>query len=42
MKVLSGGGTGVMPTFVGVLTAKQINDVVAFVVLASKPGAAAK
>jgi mono/diheme cytochrome c family protein len=37
MKALSGGGSGVMPTFVGVLTTKQINDVVAFVVLASKP-----
>jgi mono/diheme cytochrome c family protein len=39
MKALTGGGTGVMPTFVGVLTPKQINDVVAFVVLATKPGA---
>jgi len=39
MKALSGGGSGVMPTFVGVLTSKQINDVVAFVVVASKPGA---
>jgi mono/diheme cytochrome c family protein len=39
MKALSGGGTGVMPTFVGVLTSKQISDVVAFVVVASKPGA---
>ena len=39
MKALTGGGTGVMPTFVGVLTTKQINDVVAFVVAASKPGA---
>jgi mono/diheme cytochrome c family protein len=39
MKALAGGGTGLMPTFVGMLTAKQINDVVAFVVAASKPGA---
>jgi mono/diheme cytochrome c family protein len=39
MKALTGGGTGVMPTFVGVLTTKQINDVVAFVVVASKPAA---
>jgi mono/diheme cytochrome c family protein len=39
MKALTGGGTGLMPTFVGMLTAKQINDVVAFVVAASKPGA---
>jgi mono/diheme cytochrome c family protein len=39
MKALLGGGTGVMPTFVGVLSTKQINDVVAFVVAASKPGA---
>lgn len=39
MKALSGGGSGVMPTFVGVLTSKQIGDVVAFVVAASKPGA---
>jgi mono/diheme cytochrome c family protein len=39
MKALSGGGSGVMPTFVGVLTSKQISDVVAFVVVASKPGA---
>jgi mono/diheme cytochrome c family protein len=39
MKALSGGGTGLMPTFVGVLTTKQVNDVVAFVVLASKPDA---
>ncbi len=39
MRALAGGGTGVMPTFVGVLTTKQINDVVAFVVAASKPGA---
>ena len=37
MKALSGGGSGVMPTFVGVLTTKQISDVVAFVVVASKP-----
>jgi mono/diheme cytochrome c family protein len=39
LKALTGGGTGVMPTFVGTLTTKQINDVVAFVVAASKPGA---
>ena len=39
MKALGGGGTGLMPTFVGTLTAKQINDVVAFVVAATKPGA---
>jgi mono/diheme cytochrome c family protein len=39
MRALAGGGTGVMPTFVGVLTTKQINDVVAFVVAATKPGA---
>jgi hypothetical protein len=39
MKALSGGGSGLMPTFVGVLATKQINDVVAFVVVASKPGA---
>jgi mono/diheme cytochrome c family protein len=37
MRALSGGGTGLMPTFVGVLTSKQISDVVAFVVVASKP-----
>jgi hypothetical protein len=42
MKALSGGGSGLMPTFVGVLTTKQVNDVVAFVVLASKPGATAR
>ena len=42
MRALSGGGTGVMPTFIGVLTTKQINDVVAFVVAASKPGATVK
>ncbi|HEY2220341.1 MAG TPA: cytochrome c [Gaiellaceae bacterium] len=39
MKALSGAGSGVMPTFIGVLATKQINDVVAFVVVASKPGA---
>jgi mono/diheme cytochrome c family protein len=39
MKALSGSSSGLMPTFVGVLTSKQISDVVAFVVLASKPGA---
>jgi len=42
LKALSGGGTGLMPTFVGVLSTKQINDVVAFVVAASKPGAIVK
>ena len=42
MRALTGGGTGVMPTFVGVLSTKQINDVVAFVVVASKPGAVVK
>ena len=36
MRALSGGGSGVIPTFVGVLTSKQIGDVVAFVVVASK------
>ena len=39
MRALAGGGGGVMPTFVGALTQKQIGDVVAFVVVASKPGA---
>ena len=39
MKELSGNGAGLMPTFVGVLSTKQIDDVVAFVVVASKPGA---
>ena len=39
MKALTGGGTGLMPTFLGMLTTKQLNDVVAFVVAASKPGA---
>jgi len=38
MKEMSGGNTGLMPIFVGLLTTKQINDVVAFVVAASKPG----
>jgi mono/diheme cytochrome c family protein len=37
MKQLSGAGSGLMPTFVGTLTTKQINDVVAFVVQATKP-----
>jgi mono/diheme cytochrome c family protein len=37
MKQLVGGGTGVMPVFVGKLTPKQITDVVAFVVQATKP-----
>lgn len=37
MKQLSGAGAGLMPTFVGTLTTKQINDVVAFVVQATKP-----
>ena len=31
-------GSGLMPVFVGKLTTTQINDVVAFVVAASKPG----
>ena len=35
---MSGSNTGLMPTFVGMLSNKQINDVVAFVVAASKPG----
>jgi len=39
MKELSGNGAGLMTTFVGMLSTKQINDVVAFVVVASKPGA---
>ena len=39
MKELSGNGAGLMPTFVGMLSTKQIKDVVAFVVVASKPGA---
>jgi mono/diheme cytochrome c family protein len=39
MKQLSGNGAGLMPTFVGVLSTKQVNDVVAFVVAASKAGA---
>ena len=39
MKELSGNGAGLMPTFVGMLSTKQVNDVVAFVVVASKPGA---
>ena len=38
MAEMSGANTGLMPTFVGMLTNKQINDVVAFVVAASKPG----
>jgi mono/diheme cytochrome c family protein len=38
MKEMSGGNTGLMPIFVGVLTTKQVNDVVAFVIAASKPG----
>jgi mono/diheme cytochrome c family protein len=36
-KVLSGSSTGVMPSFIGVLTQKQMADVIAFVVLGSKP-----
>jgi mono/diheme cytochrome c family protein len=36
MRQLSGNGAGLMPTFVGVLSTKQVNDVVAFVVAASK------
>lgn len=39
MRELSGNGAGLMPTFVGMLSTKQIDDVVAFVVVASKPGA---
>ena len=39
MNQLSGNAGGLMPTFVGKLTVKQISDVVAFVVVASKPGA---
>jgi mono/diheme cytochrome c family protein len=39
IRALAGGGTGVMPTFVGVLSKKQIDDVVAFVVQATKPTA---
>jgi len=39
MRELSGNGAGLMPTFVGMLPTKQIDDVVAFVVVASKPGA---
>jgi mono/diheme cytochrome c family protein len=38
MKEMSGGNTGLMPTFVGMLSTKQVNDVVAFVVAASKYG----
>ena len=38
IKQMSGGGTGLMPTFIGMLSTKQVNDVVAFVVAASKPG----
>ena len=37
MREMSGANTGLMPIFVGLLTPKQINDVVAFVVQASKP-----
>ena len=35
--VMSGMSTGMMPAFVGTITAKQIADVVAYVVKASKP-----
>jgi mono/diheme cytochrome c family protein len=38
MNEMTGGNTGLMPIFVGLISAKQINDVVAFVVAASKPG----
>ena len=38
MKEMAGGNTGLMPIFVGLLSTKQVNDVVAFVVAASKPG----
>jgi mono/diheme cytochrome c family protein len=33
---MSGSNTGLMPIFVGALTTKQINDVVAFVVSSTK------
>ena len=39
MRQLSGASGGAMPTFLGVLSTKQVNDVVAFVVQGSKPGA---
>src|SRR3954468_5346512 len=35
--VMSGMSTGMMPSFVGTISAKQIADVVAYVVKASKP-----
>jgi hypothetical protein len=38
MAEMLGANTGLMPVYVGRLTTKQINDVVAFVVAASKPG----
>jgi mono/diheme cytochrome c family protein len=38
MAEMSGSNTGLMPIYVGRLTTKQIVDVVAFVVAASKPG----
>ena len=36
MAEMSGSNTGLMPIFVGLLTTKQINDVVAFVVSSTK------
>jgi mono/diheme cytochrome c family protein len=36
MRVISGSSTGMMPSFIGVLTQKQIADVIAFVVAGSK------
>ena len=38
MAEMSGSNTGLMPVYIGRLTTKQINDVVAFVVAASNPG----
>jgi mono/diheme cytochrome c family protein len=39
LKKLAGQGAGLMPSYLGVLTQKQMNDVAAFVVNASVPGA---
>jgi mono/diheme cytochrome c family protein len=39
LKKLAGQGAGLMPSYLGVLTQKQMNDVAAFVVAASVPGA---
>ena len=36
MKALSGGGTGMMPMFVGMLTPKQLGDLVTYLVSATK------